>query len=466
MLSICRNRPRTLSVAVDRSLSKLPGYVPCHALSILALVAAAGVVLPSCAGANTFIVNTAGDPGPMGTLSLRQAITGANASAGNLVQFAPALIGSTITLAGGQIPISKSMTITGPGAEVLTISGNDASRIFYIRPVPDDSVPSHTQVNISGMTLAHGSVGGQGGAICANHSQVLVDQSTIRDSKAFWGGGMYSILGTTTIQHSRLVGNQATYGGAFFSVGDTEANLYFDTISGNSADSQGAGVFVRDTPSALISASTISGNTVLQPTAYTGAQGGGGVAFANIDLNGKAWILNSTVTQNYSYTGGAGVALLDAQSGNAAYIGFSTIVGNVAAVYETGIGITSAGGSVLVNYSILANNFSQTGTDDVAGTFFGRQSLIKSPGGATITGSSIVIGVDPQLGSLRDNGGPTLTMLPAIGSPAIHGVPCTGCVNVGFKDQRGVLRHEPSDIGSVERQYPEDLIFRNAFSPP
>lgn len=465
MSSICRNRPSRLSVAVDRSLSRVPGYVPCHALSILALVAAAGIVLPCSVVANTLTVNTASDPGAMGTLSLRQAVAAANA--GDTIQFAAALTSSTITLVGGGIPITRSMTIAGPGAEMLTISGNNGSRIFYIRPVPDDSVASHTQVTISGVTLANGNVGGQGGgAIHAVHSQVLVTQSTIRDSKAYWGGGMYSLFGTTTIQHSRLVGNQAANGGALYSVGDTQAGLYYDTISGNSAANKGGGVFIGSTPKGIVAESTISGNTVLQPTADTGTQGGGGVAFQGISLNGQAYIINSTVTQNYSPSGGAGVALMDAQTANDAKVYFSTIVGNTAAPYETGIGITSAGGSVDLYNTIAANNFSQSGADDLVGTFRSRQSLIKSPGGATITGTGSLIGLDPLLGPLADNGGPTLTMLPSSGSPAIHHVTCTPCGDVGFGDQRGVPRHNPSDIGAVERQYPEDLIFRNGFSPP
>jgi hypothetical protein len=145
---------------------------------------------------------------------------------------------------------------------------------------------------------------------------------------------------------------------------------------------------------------------------------------------------------------------------------FSTIVGNSAAPYETGIGITSAGGTVTFYNTIAANNGSQSGADDLAGIFHSRQSLIKSPGGATITGTGSVIGVDPQLGPLADNGGPTLTMLPATTSPAVHGVTCSACVEFDVFDQRGARRHNPSDIGAVERQYPEDLIFRNGFNPP
>ena len=73
----------------------------CHALS---------------ASATTYLVDTALDPGPGGTTSLRQAVFQANASTNNIVQFAPALIGSTLTLQNGEIGITQPMYIQGPGA--------------------------------------------------------------------------------------------------------------------------------------------------------------------------------------------------------------------------------------------------------------------------------------------------------------------------------------------------------------
>src|SRR5258707_14236038 len=70
-------------------------------------------------------VTTAGDNGPG---SLRGAVLAANS--GDVISFDPALNGQTITLTTGQIAITKSVTINGPGAANLAISGNNASRIF------------------------------------------------------------------------------------------------------------------------------------------------------------------------------------------------------------------------------------------------------------------------------------------------------------------------------------------------
>jgi hypothetical protein len=318
-------------------------------------------------------------------------------------------------------------------------------------------------VTVSGVTLTQGNAGNySGGAIRAVHSRLLLLYSTISASKASLGGGVYSVLGKTQFEHSRLTGNQATFkGGALYSFADSSVNIYSDTISSNYAGEQGGGISIGGAGSMHIKDSTISGNMVPQPSGPdTGPQGGGGIALHAI---AAGEIYNSTIALNYAPTGGAGVALFDAQTGNATFF-FSTIVGNIAGPDETGIGITSAGGTVRFYESIASNNISQTTADDLAGSFNSFLSLIQNPGGATISGSGSLIGKDPQLGPLVDNGGATLTMLPATTSPVIGQVPF---VAVGQTDQRGSLRHGPNtDIGAVERQYPEPLIFRNGFGSP
>ncbi len=63
--------------------------------------------------------------------------------------------------------------------------------------------------------------------------------------------------------------------------------------------------------------------------------------------------------------------------------------------------------------------------------------------------STDLVGVDPKLGPLRDNGGPTPTMALAEGSPAI------GLAEPELateRDQRGVLRGDDPDTGAYERR--------------
>ena len=137
----------------------------------------------ACAGypasdalATTYVVDTNGDPGPGGTTSLRQAVAAANGAADNFVEFAPALNGSTITLLSGEIAISQPMTVVGPGADKLTISGNDTSRIFNISTASTTPIA----VTLAGLTLNHGHATSSnlGGAIFTSNVSL-----TLQDSK-------------------------------------------------------------------------------------------------------------------------------------------------------------------------------------------------------------------------------------------------------------------------------------------
>src|SRR5262249_28748648 len=78
---------------------------------------------------STFTVTNLNDAG-FG--SLRNAIGGANNLAGaDVIVFQPGLTG-TLTLTSGPLQVTDSVTITGPGAGALTISGNNVSRIFLV----------------------------------------------------------------------------------------------------------------------------------------------------------------------------------------------------------------------------------------------------------------------------------------------------------------------------------------------
>src|SRR5712692_4420456 len=90
-----------------------------------------------------------------GSGSLRQAILDANANpAANVIDFTPGLSG-TITLTSGQLSITNDLTIDGPGASALAVSGNDASRVFL--------VGSGISVDVEDLTVTHGRAGNGGG---------------------------------------------------------------------------------------------------------------------------------------------------------------------------------------------------------------------------------------------------------------------------------------------------------------
>src|SRR5262245_35418054 len=96
-----------------------------------------------------------------GAGSLRQAIINANGSGGaDTINFL--VIPSPITLTTGEIAINDALTIKGPGANLLTVSGNNSSRIFNT-----SGAAAGANININGLTLTGGNepaAGANGGA--------------------------------------------------------------------------------------------------------------------------------------------------------------------------------------------------------------------------------------------------------------------------------------------------------------
>jgi hypothetical protein len=129
-------------------------------------------------------VTTLGDSG---TGSLRDAIL--NTPAGGTVDFQPGLTG-TITLTSGELAVGKDLTITGPGAGVITVSGNHASRVFDI---------TAGSVAISGLTVADGfdvadNGGGRidiGGGGIANQGQMTITNCVISGNTSRDTGGAF-----------------------------------------------------------------------------------------------------------------------------------------------------------------------------------------------------------------------------------------------------------------------------------
>ena len=117
--------------------------------------------------------------------SLRQAIQ--NAHAGDTVTFAPNLRGQVITLTSGELDISQSLDIDGPGAQKLAVSGDDSSRVFEIGP--------GATVSISGLTMTDGlAVQGGGifnsGALTLKNCNVAANRAVAPVGGTAQGGGI------------------------------------------------------------------------------------------------------------------------------------------------------------------------------------------------------------------------------------------------------------------------------------
>src|SRR2546426_5872723 len=112
-----------------RITSILISTVMCFGLAGTTSIAVAGT--PTPCPATTITVTTTSDSGPG---SLRDAILGANnCPDANIIIFA-AGVTNTITLTSGELLITENLTILGPGANLLAVNGNAASRVFHVGP--------------------------------------------------------------------------------------------------------------------------------------------------------------------------------------------------------------------------------------------------------------------------------------------------------------------------------------------
>jgi len=377
----------------------------CGLVAVVALALAPAMV----ANAATIQVINNNDSGAG---SLRQAI--ADAIPGEEITFAGTVTG-TITLTSGELLINKNLTITGPGADILTISGNNASRVFYIS--------SDVDVTISGLTIVNGD--------------------------ATWSGGIYN-WGTLTLNSSTVSGNNAFYGdGGIYNQNKGTLTLNNSTISGNTAAYYGGGIY-NFWPTVTLNNCTISGNS---------AGSGGGI----FNRSGIVTLNNSTVSGNEAMMGG-GICNLGTLTLNNC-----TISGNTADQYGGG-GVYNSDGTANVKNSIIAGNNARNAGPDFDGTLTSYGcNLVEETSDCTITGVETcnIYGEDPLLGPLQDNGGPTFTHALLEGSPAIDGV-CTdcGCTTIAgalvTTDQRGEPRPADGDsdgtalcdIGAYELQPP------------
>jgi predicted outer membrane repeat protein len=437
-----------------------------------ALALAAGVP----ADAATFQVTNLDDAGPG---SLRQAVLDANTAAGaDAITFQAGLTG-TILLTSGQLAIEDSVDVQGPGPSVLTVSGNDSSRVFYVY----DS-DAALDVTISGLTLTDGA-GSPGGVVVDWGENLTLDNVVVTGGNSPTVGGGIAVLGgdspdafSFTLRDSVVTGNSALESGGGLFVDETEVTVLIQnssliandgltgggiatglligdvtvvrsTISGNTAGVRGGGIYagtLYNGSSVTIRQSTISGNS---------APDGGGL-FVDY-LYGSLLLENSTVSGNNavgepgSTGGGLFIGYLYGEGGTA-IVRHSTVVDNTAV---RGGGIFLESGGLSVDHTIVANNVAEVG-DDLANGADGRFdvsfSLIENPEIANVSDlGGNLIGQDPQLGPLQNNGGPTQTHLPAAGSPAVNAGDASFSPPPAT-DQRGNPRVAQGriDIGSVE----------------
>lgn len=331
------------------------------------------------------------------------------------------------------LSISKNLTVLGSGAAGTSIDGGGAATVV--------TVPSSTSVILSLVTIRSG-YAREGGGINNSGTLTIVNcvitsnQTSVSNGYAL-GGGIYNAAGgVLTINQSTISGNGAS---AF----------------GLSEYAYGGGV-ANNGGSVTISNTTISGNSAslgsrgnVQGRAY-----GGGVA----NLLGTMTINNSTLTGNnaigalytaYAYGGGI-------SNGGTLTVSNSTISGNSSGPLTLGHG-GGISGSATIQNSIVSNNSG----GNCSGTMTSKGYNLSSDSTCNFNDTGDMKNVDPALGPLQNNGGPTQTMALLPGSAAIDGGNPNGCTdNAGHllkTDQRGEPRPDSEDtsgcdIGAYESQ--------------
>ena len=188
---------------------------------------------------STIIVTSSADSGEG---SLRQAVS--DVQAGGTITFADGL--ETIVLTEF-IWIAKSLTIDGPGADELTVSGNNVTQIF--------DIATNTTVTINGLTIRDGS--DANGAGIYNRGVLTISNSTISGNTASSGAGIYN-SGSLTISNSTISGNTASVGGGIYNSGSL--TISNSTIAGNSASGIGGGIWSSTSTPPTLTATLLANN--------------------------------------------------------------------------------------------------------------------------------------------------------------------------------------------------------------
>lgn len=377
--------------------------MPAFSISLLmqgfpALLSLCAFLLTAAVPAVTFVVTKTADTADGACdadCSLREAIAAANLVAGtDTIRFEGSLAGQTIALTLGELTLDSDLVLDG-GTLAVSVSGNDASRVFTIN--------AEVHAEITGLTVKNGRAG-SGAGIYSEGSLYLTD-CTIRNNIASNSGGGIANEGNLTITTSIIRDNTATFAGGGLENGRfngdvATATLISSTVSSNDSSVDGGGLYNHTAGTLTLLGATISGNSTFD-------WGGG------IYSNGALTLTYSTVSSNTAvFAEGGGIHAFGATLEN------STITGNESGRQGGGI----FGDDVTVANSLIAGNTLQGDASDATADCEDPSSIVSSA--YTVTGAGTGCGLsgtgnvtinptdvfslilDP---TLADNGGPTLT---------------------------------------------------------
>jgi hypothetical protein len=257
------------------------------------------------------------------------------------------------------------------------------------------------------------------------------------------GGSVFAVHSGTTVTLSRLaITGGVGLGGGIYNQGTLTLNdiAVRDNTAGDPTNGGGTGAGIwNDVGATLtVNGSTVSGNSAIGNLSYGPSHGGGIANHGTLTLN------NSTVSGN-SASQGFGGGISNALDTSVLTLNDSTVSANSA----TGsIGGVDNRGTLTIRNTIIAGN---TGGDLSGDVISEGYNLLGTTDGSGFAATDL-LDVAPLLGPLQDNGGPTETMAPLPGSPAVDRTPGTPGVNFPATDQRGIPRPQGAlaDTGGVE----------------
>jgi hypothetical protein len=354
-------------------------------LAATVVVVLAAAVVPAAAAGNTIKVHNTHDHGAG---SLRRALT--SSDSGDTVKV-PA---GHYVLTSGELFLDHELKIAGAGARKTVVDANRNSRVLEI----NYGIPG--KVRLSGLTVREGDTEAleEGGGILAGAGTKLIlnrvavlNNHAITNTDWKYGGGVYS-NDEVVVKQSLFAGNHAYNGGAIWAADPIRAidSTFFNNFGGNPTFNGDGGAF--DTEVKLID------STVVANQCFNGDTCGGGLNGADATLKGTIVADNVAYEQNGQPAGSPGNPGTPDNCG--------------------GTAIASEG-----------HNLDDHQDCDLAG-----------PGDISQK--------NPQLGKLKNNGGPTDTLALPHTSPAFN----AGAAHCTAHDQRGVKRPQGPrcDIGAFE----------------
>ncbi|MFN8455568.1 MAG: choice-of-anchor Q domain-containing protein [Anaerolineae bacterium] len=382
-----------------------------------------------------------------GTLTLNSSTVAGNLAFGTIqgvTGFAGGIFNSgTLTLNGSTV---SGNTATG-GIEANTGStggiGNSGTATLNDSIVSGNAAGDTGGILNSGtLTLNNSIVSGntapmfKGGGISNTGTLSLLNSTVSNNFAMESGGGIYNTGPVVTISNGIISSNTARDGGGIWNNGGI--NLIDTTINNNNATGAGGGI--RNAGILTINHSTLSGNI---------STGGGGGLYND---GGTITLNNCTVADNTAHFGGG----LWVGAGQMT-LTFCTISGNSATEtfgsgYNGGGLLNASNEAVILKSTILAGNTAQAQGSDCYNltvlTSQGYNIVGNNDGCAFTSASGDQVGtpgspIDPRLGPLQANGGPTQTRALLSNSPATDAVAGGNCTDSGVKpspDQRGQPR--------------------------